>query len=462
MADKISKEVWTRFTKKQSLKLDDSALLKALERLDKTPEKDPQARAQACEQVAEAVKKQVTLLVKQKKELGDKVFGLVKDQLYELLDQAESLQKALIKGATESEEADDDEEDEVDDTPAALTTAMVPLVRVLQKGEVQMHALIAHTSGRAAVLITKKAISPSKRKLLTDHLGEASGVKFVKADVAGSKGMLEFLLESPASGMSKKLRAALLEQTGLRLKVFVQHGDETETDGDEEEGDATGSETGTTHDAAAKTAYQQKLTKVGQVASVALKKNHPEATKVRALLAFAQEKADKLGDFAAASKALDALVNLLQANAGKEPVDETAQDQTPDKPSFVGYAKARLSWLEARQQVSADLKKLEKAILEAYQGSEVFNEAQAATRQLDAVLKTLDESLADKLDEGLNAADPAARSRINSQASALIGKYLRFIHTNPLMAEIDDNPFVPLNTQETLSSMLRDLDRQLS
>jgi hypothetical protein len=92
----------------------------------------------------------------------------------------------------------------------------------------------------------------------------------------------------------------------------------------------------------------------------------------------------------------------------------------------------------------------------------VYKEAQAATRQLDAVLKTLDESLADKLDEGLNATDDATRSRINSQASALIAKYLSFIHTNDLMAEIDDNPFVPLSTQETLSSMLRDLDRQLS
>jgi hypothetical protein len=72
---------------------------------------------------------------------------------------------------------------------------------------------------------------------------------------------------------------------------------------------------------------------------------------------------------------------------------------------------------------------------------------QAATRNLDDVLRSLDDALADKLDEGLSASDPQARIAINRQAAGIIARYQGFIHSSPLIREVDSNPFVPVNVQ---------------
>ena len=44
MADKLSEGTWSSFTKQQKLDLDDGALLKALTRLDKTRDDEPEPR----------------------------------------------------------------------------------------------------------------------------------------------------------------------------------------------------------------------------------------------------------------------------------------------------------------------------------------------------------------------------------------------------------------------------------
>ena len=44
MADKLSEGTWSSFTKKQKLDLDDAALLKALTRLDKIRDDEPEPR----------------------------------------------------------------------------------------------------------------------------------------------------------------------------------------------------------------------------------------------------------------------------------------------------------------------------------------------------------------------------------------------------------------------------------
>ena len=132
MPDKLSESAWSSFTKKQGLKLDDGALVKALAKFDKTDESKPEPRLDALKDIVEQVKKQVIALARQKKELGDKPFALVKGKLDELLGLAEDAQKQVRAAA----EADDDEAD----SPVLLTTKMIPLVRELRKGEARMSA----------------------------------------------------------------------------------------------------------------------------------------------------------------------------------------------------------------------------------------------------------------------------------------------------------------------------------
>ena len=157
--------------------MDDKALVKALAAYDKTGESRAEPRLKALEEVIRQIPEQVKALVKRKKELGDKPFGEAKDKLYALLEEAEVLQKTTrAAAAAAAAEKDDDEEP---DTPVLLTTKMVPLLRELRKGEAQMHALICTAGKNTAVLIMRRAISPSRRKLLAEAVDVKGGMKYI-------------------------------------------------------------------------------------------------------------------------------------------------------------------------------------------------------------------------------------------------------------------------------------------
>lgn len=318
MADKLSGSSWANFTKRLKLELDDKALTKALAAFDKTSEDKHEPRLAALDETIEQIKKQVTLVVKRKKELGDKTFDEVKAKLYELLDAAETLHAETTRAAKNAKQAASDEDDEEESSPALLTTQMIPLIRQLRKGEVRYSALIGAISKTAAVLISKRTISNSRRKLLSEALDAAGGVKFFKGECYYADKTLFFAMEGPVSGLAKRVRAALLEQTGFRLKVKMTGDDGADEDGQEEEEEGAGAASGAPQAPPAPTpeelAYMQRLQRLRDPLTKALSALHPEATKMRALMAFAAEKADQR-NFAPASQALDALLKLLSADA---------------------------------------------------------------------------------------------------------------------------------------------------
>ena len=136
MAEKLS-DTWTTFAKKQKADLDDDALIKVLGKVDKTDASKPELLREALKDAVDLLKKQVVNLAKRKKELGDKVFGEIKDKLYDVLESAERLQKdtetAMAKAAAAQAEtkakaeaeakakAKDGEDDEEEDTPVLLS-----------------------------------------------------------------------------------------------------------------------------------------------------------------------------------------------------------------------------------------------------------------------------------------------------------------------------------------------------
>ncbi|KQP38986.1 hypothetical protein [Pseudorhodoferax sp. Leaf274] len=330
MADKLSEAAWTGFTKKNKLDLDDGALVKALARFDKSDEGKPEPRSQALEDVVDLLKKQVVAQSKRKKELGDKIFGEVKDKLYALLGSAEAELKKTQATTRASAEADDDEE-----SPALLTSKMIPLIRELRKGEAVMQSLIATTGKETVVLLSRRAISPARGKLLKEQMHNASGLKFIRGECTYEANALTFIVQASAGGLARKIKAALLQQTALRLAVRVRG--EDGDDADEEQGHADGEGQGdapqgqgsagadagpdtpapTPPDApsSAQLAYDQRLGQVQEPLRQALAGQHPEATKLRALIGFASEKA-AAKDYAAATQALEHLHKLLDAPAG--------------------------------------------------------------------------------------------------------------------------------------------------
>ena len=330
MADKLSESTWTSFTRKQKLELEDGPLLKALARFDKTDEAKPEPRHAALEELVDQIKKQVVAQAKRKKELGDKPFGELKDKLYELLDLAEKTLKeteAALAKARQAEEAEGDE-----DSPALLTGKMLPLLREVRKGEATLHAMICTAGKNTAVLVMRRAIGPGQRMMLAEAVDAKGGAKYIAADCVYEKNALTFIVQSPAGGLAKRVRQALLDQTGLRLKVVVRGEDGEEHDGVEEAEGAPGTE-GAPGDAPTPTptptqarnppeppplpsaealAYTQRWRRLEERVLQALQAQHPESTKLRAVSGFAGEKAEA-HDYAGAGKALDMLEKLLAA-----------------------------------------------------------------------------------------------------------------------------------------------------
>jgi hypothetical protein len=341
MAEKLTELSWVAFaktelTKDQRKLVDDAALVKALAGLDKADERKPADRQKALQEVVEQIPKLVVASGRRKKELG-KAFDAVKDKLYALLEVAEAQQKAVQK-ALDAEK--DKGEDEEEDSPALLTTKMIPLLREVRKGELVLQALVALAGKETVVLLSRRAISPARGKLLKEQMSNPSGLKFIRGECQWENSALTFVVQAPAAALAKRIRAALLAQTELRLKVRVRGDDGEDTDGEDEAEEAAqapgataasgpgAAGAGSARAAAAATgaagrpappggpasaeqlAYVQRLRKVRDAYDAALKAQHPESTKLRALMGFASEKA-AAEDYVGAGKALDTLYKLL-------------------------------------------------------------------------------------------------------------------------------------------------------
>jgi hypothetical protein len=229
MAEVLTESTWTGFTKKLKVDLDDATLTKALAKFDKAPQAKPHLRQEALRTVVDEIKKQVTALGKRKKELGDKAFGEVKDKLYALLDAAETLQKEVQR----SVDAGGDDEEE---SPALLTTKLIPLIREVRKGDLVLQSLVAVAGKETVLLLSRKAISPARGKLLKEQMANPAGLKFVRGDCRFEQNALTFVVQAPAAQLARKIKEALLSQTGLRLKVRVRgEGGDLEEDGETEE-----------------------------------------------------------------------------------------------------------------------------------------------------------------------------------------------------------------------------------
>ena len=360
MADKLSESAWTGFTKdlikknpkldELKPKLDDKALLSALKEFDKTDDAKPEPRLKALDELIKQIPEQIKTWVKRKKEVGDKPFGDAKDKLYELLQEAESLHKRVAAhlADAEAEQAAKDKEkekakgkgeDEEEDSPALLTTKMIPLLRELKKGEVVMPFLLALAGKESVVLVSRRAISPARGKLLKEQMAQPSGLKFIRGECQYEKQALTFVVQSPGAALAKRLRQALLDQTGMRWKVRVRGEDGVEEEDGEEEDPARKPAT------AEQQAYTQRLLKVRDRYQQALREQHPRAAQYKALMDQATAKANEQQDHAGAIQALQALEKAMDEGGdtgAKKPgtPGTPAAPGTPGTPAAPGTPKA--------------------------------------------------------------------------------------------------------------------------
>lgn len=224
MAIDVSESSWKAFTKKQKLEaeLEDRELLKALARFDKTDDGKPGPRLEALEDLAKEIAKQVAALAKVKKKLGDKPFGLVKDQLDGLLQAAGALQKKTL-AALAALDGDGDEDEDEDSAPDALVNPK-QLLRQLNmcRKDPERRMNFAFVDGKGNDQAPMLALHPRKgARALFAKLQDAAEVKtgaYGSAWVDGTSLMLQ--LDKPLSGLVKKVRLPV-KACGFRITKAV-------------------------------------------------------------------------------------------------------------------------------------------------------------------------------------------------------------------------------------------------
>ncbi|MBQ0946238.1 hypothetical protein KAK07_23060 [Ideonella sp. 4Y16] len=219
MADKILTEAeWKKFAKGRTVK--DAALLKAMAELGKAERAGPDAVLKALDEL----EKQADALAKAHK--ADKEVASQVADIGKAVAKQRKLSEQEAKAAAKAqEEAEDDES-----SPAQLTTKLIPLMREVRKGN-PMHALIALGGPLAAVLLSRRPITASSRKLLAGEF-DGGSIKYFPAQCIFEANSHTFVLETLPAGIAKKLKAALLKQTEQRYKVRARGADPNEVDDD--------------------------------------------------------------------------------------------------------------------------------------------------------------------------------------------------------------------------------------
>lgn len=304
MVDKVLTEAgWKKFYEDRPS--DDGPLIKALAAAEKAEKGGGPAFVEALE----AVDKQIAAFRKGCKTLkADK----------ELTARLEAMDKALdaaLKEAQRAEKQAAEQEDE-DESPALLTTKMIPLLREVRKGT-PMHTLVALAGKEACVLVARRAIAPARRKMLAEQLGASSGIKYVTGQCIFEENAHTFVVQSQASGLAKKLKAALHAQTAMRLKVRVRGEDPADIDEDLEGDDDQTAEPGAaTRDTAAEEAAAAALAQRLEALRKRLGATNDELTRLQV------QRTPIAGDVAQRIDTVRAQIDSSQADAASAGIDQ--------------------------------------------------------------------------------------------------------------------------------------------
>jgi hypothetical protein len=400
--------------------------------------------------------------------------------------------EAKKKAQDDKKGSDEDEDDE--DPSGLLTHKLKPLLRMVAKGEM-MHTLVAKSGKNVVVMMSRKPIPPARRKMLSEELGGGS-TKFYPGHCCLEAGATTFVLKAEVAGLSKLLKLALLEQTGLRLNKIKCRGedgddddgdevvdqkkakadadaeaedegedeekDEDEKDEDEEEGDEEededeadtgGALTGVRpfeigasvgrggknleEDVSAVQAALNKRADAGLDVNGRCDKDTLEAI-VQFQLSLGHAKPDgRVDPGRGTARALAASGKIGKPPAPPSPI------APPDDLGETTLARAPLVWHGTRDILGHNLKELKRAIQQQYADEHptLLAEIDKNVQRVDVVLEKLDVRLADALERAGASQDAAARKAEIKNAKGILADYVAFVKSEPLIDHIDKNPF---------------------
>ena len=141
---------------------------------------------------------------------------------------------------------------------------------------------------------------------------------------------------------------------------------------------------------------------------------------------------------------------------GIDPAESrSAATATAAAPPAALYTKSRAAWVATRAKVESDIAKLHGALTSTYQGHGAAEHLEKAFQaRVEVMLNALDHSLAEKLDEVNQTADAGQRAQLVQEARQIMQRYESYLASEPLIAKLDANPFVPVAIEKTLTATL--------
>jgi len=415
------------------------------------------------------------------------------------LARAEAEKKAKAEGEAKKREQDEkgeneEHEEEGDEPSALLTTKMIPLLRQVNKGEM-MHALVASNGKQVAVMLSRKPIAPARRKLLAEQLGASGGIKYIVGHCVREEGMATFRLKSQAAGMAKKLKLALLEQTGLRVKLRCR-GEDGETDedldeADQREGDKSKrGEDGEGPEAAARKGEPptgmtrpfeisaavgrggKNLEEDVQAVQVALNRRADAGLPVdgrcgpatiEAIMEFQRALGQSRPDGRVDPNRGTARALAASGKVGKPPPPPSPK-APPEDLGEPTLARAPQVWHGTRNILDHNIKELKRAIRQEYANEHpsLLAEIDQNVQRVDSILEKLDTRLAQALERAGATKDARQRKAELDSAKTIVADYIAYVKSEPLIDHIDKNPF-GVNAQvrkvitESLTHMIKSM-----
>ena len=495
----LSDSGWKDIASKNKIK--DNGLLKVLADFKKL---DDDKHDDALESLDEMLK--LAAQLKKAKDVGAN--PSVNKYVAELADAADAQRRLVAKAKADADKRakseaqeqaakksakDDDEDGDDDESPEILTTKLLPLLRLVNKGQT-MHSLVASNGKQVVTMLSRKPIPPARRKILADQLGSGGGIKYFVGHCVREENATTFVLKTQVAGMAKRLKLALLQQTGLRVKLRCRGEDgETDDDGDgegeapEAEAKAADGEQGEREAKAEPPAGMARPFELG--ASVGRGgKNLEEDVKavqtalnrrasagldvdgrcgpatIEAISEFQRALGQSRPDGRVDPKRGTARALAASGKIGKPPPAPNPK-APPEDLGVPSLGRAPQVWHGTRDILDHNIKELKRAIQQEYSNEHptLLKEIDQNVQRVDVILEKLDVRLAQTLERAGAAKDAAQRKAEVASAKAIVADYISFVKSEPLIDHIDKNPFgVNAQLRKTITDSLTHMIKSIA
>jgi len=404
---------------------------------------------------------------------------------------AEAEKKAHAEAAKKSDDEDEGEESE---SSELLTTKLKPLLRLVAKGD-RMHALLAKSGKQVVVMLSRKPIPPARRKLLADQLGGGS-TKYYPGHCELEAGATTFVLKAEVAGMSKLIKAALLEQTGLRLNKIKCRGEDGDDDEDGDDGDAPAADSNVDGDDDAPEESSKKaepptgmarpfeisaavgrggknLEEDVQAVQAALNRRAGAGLKVdgrcgsdtiEAIVEFQRALGQSRPDGRVDPKRGTARALAASGKIGKPPPPPNPK-APPEDLGEATLERAPQVWHGTRDILDHNINELKRAIRQEYANEHptILAEIDQNVQRVDVILEKLDVRLSQTLERAGATKDAAKRKAELASAKTILADYVAFVKSEPLIEHIDKNPFgVNAQVRKTITDSLTHMIKSIA